>query len=384
MMKKVFAGAMSATLVMGMSLTAFASGAVSDPEASVDAPIFSFDAIDVVVPTTLAVAFNPDGLDVQTGADAADTENSQVLSHKVGILNKSSKDKIVTVTLTVTDKNTYANDDDPRITFVDTASDATGAEKGEYAIYLAAVPADTTEVKVGSTPASASATTTAADLANVAMTAASGKDVALSAGENKIAFKLEKATYGLKADASIELGSDITNDVASKYEVKSLATGGAGITAFTFGGALNQNADWTKLTSGVEIKAVYTFANADGETAITGTGAMVEVAPTSEAPTFTTGSAVGTIDYAPGVGDNALKSIIKVEIDFNNVMYDGYNALSNTWEAATDANGTITFDNRYIEIYANKYTGDATREATITYVNEKDEEKTVTVDVKLR
>lgn len=371
MMKKIFAGAMSATLVMGMSLTAFAA----DSTATVDAPIFSFDAIDVVVPTALAVAFNPDGLDVQTGADASDIESGQVLSHKVGILNKSSKDKIVTVTLTVTDKNTYANDDDPRITFVDTAADATtNAEKGEYAIYLTAVPADATEVQVGSGPASADETTGAADLANVTMTAATGKEVALSAGENKIAFKLDQATYGLKDGESVEI-TDTTNNVANKYEVKSLAADGAGITAFTFDGAMNSNADWTKLTAGIEIKAVYTFANPDGETPVAGTGAMVNL---SSAPTFTTGSVVGTIEYTEGVGDDGLDTIQKIEMTRNGTNFDGYNVGGSSWSAATETDSSITFDSRFIAYFATN----ATTEATITYTTNGGETKTATVEVK--
>ena len=366
MMKKIFAGAMSATLVMGMSLTAFAA----DKTATVDAPIFSFDAIDVVVPTALAVAFNPDGLDVQTGASASDTEDGQVLSHKVGILNKSSKDKIVTVTLTVTDKNTYANDDDPKITFVDTAADATtNAEKGEYAIYLTAVPADATEVKVGSTPASADDTTAAADLANVTMTAATGKEVALSAGENKIAFKLDKATYGLIDGESVEI-TDTTNNVASKYEVKSLAAGGAGITAFTFDGAMNSNADWTKLVAGIEIKAVYTFANPDGETPVAGTGAMVNL---SSAPTFTTGD-VGVINLNAGMGDEAFASLTKITALWAGKPFD------------ITSNATVSDDKTKITIATSVLAGWAGKsenpEATITYVNAAGDEKTATVTLK--
>lgn len=326
MMKKIFAGAMSATLVMGMSLTA-AAASTGDTTTGT-APIYSFDVEQVVVPTTFVVAFNPDELEVKTGTSSSSTD--QVLSKNYGILNKSTKDKIVTVTLTVEDKNTGDN----TVTFVASDSDAKGAEAGEYAIHLAAAPADATEVRVGSSPVSADKDTTGTALADVTMTAATAEAVTLNAGENQIAFKLDKGVYTAKSGSELTLGTATGNDVSSNFELTNVAGAGKGITGFTFTGAINKNADWTKLTAGIEISAVYSFANANGETPITGTGAMVEVAPTNAAPTFT--AETGKITYTEGAGDLALDSITKIEASWGGTFYDVTNQLDD------DGNGTLT------------------------------------------
>ena len=70
------------------------------------------------------------------------------------------------VALKITDKNTGDN----KVEFVDSADEVTNAKDGEYKIHLTAVPADDTEVKVGTTPASADKDTAAASLDDVTMT----------------------------------------------------------------------------------------------------------------------------------------------------------------------------------------------------------------------
>lgn len=339
MMKKIFAGAMSATLVMGMSLTAAAGSPTPAPTATptVTAPIYSFDVENVVVPTTFVVAFNPDELTVKTGTST--TSTAQVLSKNYGILNKSTKGKIVTITLTVEDKNTGDN----KVTFVASDSDATGAEAGEYAIHLAAVPADNTEVKVGATPGSADKDTDGDALADVSMTAAADeKAVTMKAGENKIAFKLDKAIYTAKASDALTLGGTPSNtsnpnDVSGNFELTGVAANGKGITGFTFKGAINKNADWTKLTAGIEISAVYSFANAKStDTIIEGTGAMVNAVVASVAPTFT--PATGKITYTTGSGNDGLASITKIEASWGGVFYDVTNQLTD------DSNGNLTIN----------------------------------------
>ena len=62
-MKKVLAAALSTTMVMGMSMTALASGNITGttptkPGGSITAPIYSYDTTHVVVPTSYGVAFN--------------------------------------------------------------------------------------------------------------------------------------------------------------------------------------------------------------------------------------------------------------------------------------------------------------------------------------
>lgn len=265
--KSMTAVAMSAAMVMSMGMPVFAA----DPEVEVDAPIYSFEVLDVVVPTTYAVAFNPDGLTVKTGDSTTSTD--QILSRNYGIINKGNKDQLITVTLTVEDQNTGDN----VAIFVDDADAVTNAKEGEYKIHLTAVPADASGVQVGTTPAAADKDTAATDLDNVTMTGATANAVTLKAGENKIGFKLDEATYSPIAGSEVTLGAEgATNNVASSYEITALADDGAGITAFTFGGEMNANANWSKLTSGVKITAVYSNEIAPSDaTVVDGTGAMV-------------------------------------------------------------------------------------------------------------
>ena len=86
-MKKMFALTLGATMAMGTAMPVMAS----DP--TVTAPIYSFEKIDVVVPTTYKVAFNPEGLTVKTD-DSTGTSTDQILSKNYGILNKSNKDMV--------------------------------------------------------------------------------------------------------------------------------------------------------------------------------------------------------------------------------------------------------------------------------------------------
>lgn len=369
MMKKVFAGAMSAVLVMGMSLTTAAADTATGT-----APIYSFDVESVIVPTTLVVAFNPDGLTVKTGTT---TSTDQVLSQSFGILNKSSKDKIVTVTLNVEDLNT------DKIEFANTAAEVTNAGKEDYVVYLVATPAGDSDIKVGTTPAAITKAATATDLASVTMTKASGNDVVLGTGDNKIAFKLDKATYKPVDGDEVTLGGTTENDVSSNYELDDIAANGKGATAFTFTGSVNDKADWTKITQGIKITATYTFANAEStDTIVSGTGAMVTVAPENVAPTFTTGDDVGAINYTVGKGTDGLKEIKSITMMYNTDPFDGYNAGAN-WTSASDEDGVITFQAGYISAYAG-INSEETQEATVTYETNGGVEKTVKVDVKLR
>jgi len=385
-LKKVFAAILSASMVMSMSLTAFAADATdpTQPAAGTieeDAPIFAFDVVNVIVPSAYAVAFNPDGLDVtpKTGATAV---NDQIVSKNYGIINKSTKDKIITVDLTVTAE-------DERVEFVSATSDITNAASGEYKIYLAAVPSTDAEVKVGATPAAATPTTAAADLADVEMTEASGKDVAMQAGANTISFVLPKAEYGLKSGEALDLGNTTMAEVKDKFEVKNLAKSAdkskvTGITAFTFGGAMNAKADWSKMAGGVKITAVYSNETApDGAVSkvVAGTGALYE----DPRPKFTSDTA-GVISYTAGTGNDALASITKIEMDYAGTLYDGYNPLSGAWAAASHdtTNKVVTLPAKFISNFTTKYPSATEREATITYVDTNGDTQTAKVSVKLK
>ncbi len=367
-MKKALAVALSASMVMGMSMTSFAA----EQEVSVDAPIYSYDVTQVVVPTTFVVAFNPDGLKVDVKGDGTEVITDQIVSKNYGIINKSTKDKMITVTLNVEDLN------EDKITFAADPADVTSASADDYVLSLAVVPADdTNEVKVGG--ASADENTTGADLADVSMTKAASADQPLVAGENEVSFLLEKAEY----DGTINLSSANGNNVADQFELKGLAAAGKGITAFTFGGTMNDKADWTKLTKGIRITAVYSNENApDGATPDAGTGALYN----NPNPVFRAGSNAGTISYKRGTGTDAVDSISKVEIDINGTLVDGYNALAvkGGWNAAEDTGSLITLDSAYIAAYVKAYPKDSTREAIITYMTAGGSERTATVDVRLK
>lgn len=202
------------------------------------------------------------------------------------------------------------------------------------------------------------------------MTKASANDVTMHSGSNHIAFKLDKATYSLKSGSSLELGTTNNNDVGSLYEVTALAGAGKGITGFTFTGAMNKKADWTKLQNGIKITAIYTSKNAGTETVDSGTGAMV---PATAAPTFSS-NAIGEITYTAGVGDLAFKEFKSIS-----ALWQG-NPLDITSSASVDTtNSKITIASSMLSGWAKKGEDPI---ATITYENQGGQEVTGTVTLK--
>jgi len=269
MKKKLLAFVLSAVMVAGSSMTVFASSGGS-LTGTATAPIYSFDVVDVVVPTTMLVAFNPDGLDVKNGSD---TSTEQVVSQNFGIVNKSNKDKVVTVGFAITDKNSG------KINFVSSEAEAT--EGSDFSIYLTAVPASAAPTLPDDSAIDKDIAT--GSLAGVKMSPASGKGVVLTSGGGSMSFKLDKATYSLKSGSDLDI-SDTTqgNDVSALYEVSALGTNG--VTGYTFTGKMNTNAAWHTLASGIEISAVYNVSNPTGdEQAVAGTCGVVTVpVPTSD------------------------------------------------------------------------------------------------------
>jgi len=358
-MKQILAATLSAAMVLGMSATVFAADPV------IDAPIYSFDVIDVIVPTTYAVAFNPEGLTVKTGDSTTSTD--QILSKNFGIINKSNKDKAITVALKVEDLNTGDN----VVTFVDTAAEVANAADGEYKIHLTVIPANDTPVKVGTAPADADKDTTADKLDNVTMTkAAAGKEVTLKAGDNAIKFLLEKAVFEPKSGNEVTLGTTDTNNVAANYQIKTLAANGRGITAFTFGGEMNANADWTKLTAKIKITPVYTNVTAPSTASVVaGTGAVY----TNSVPEFTTGG-VGVINFTAGSGTTAITEILTMTAPFDGVVYDVKEQTTIDMSA-----GTLKVNEEFLGGWASVPENPT---VTITYKNSNNDEVTVKVTLK--
>lgn len=258
----------------GMPIDAYAaeSETVSseDDEVSspieVTVPIYDYDILNVLVPTSYAVAFNPYGLNIRVGE--GQFYNGQVISRNYGIVNASTRDKLVTVAITVEDLN------DGQITFVDSAEAARNADEETFAIYLTLVPADDGEIMVNNQHLDRDIT--AGALADVSMGQSTENAVALLAGENQVTFKLSGAVYGFLDDAVLGLDDEGIQD--GSFQLMELAADGTGVTAFTFDGVMNPDADWTKLQRGIKISVIYTYENATGaETIVEGTGAMVKV-----------------------------------------------------------------------------------------------------------
>ncbi|MCM1047771.1 MAG: MSCRAMM family adhesin SdrC [Clostridiales bacterium] len=208
------------------------------------------EIINVVVPTSYTLALNPYGLSIKIGNNTISTE--QVISGTYGIVNKSSTDQIVKVSLTVEDRN------GGELVFVDSAQEAAEAEENVYAIYLEVVPANEEQILIDGEPADSEITGEA--LRKVDMTGAKEQAVPLHDGLNSIAFKLSGAVY---------------ND---DNELVELSPDGKGVSAYTFSGVMNSNAEWEKLSGGIKLSVVYTYKTAAGdEEIIEGTGAMIRV-----------------------------------------------------------------------------------------------------------
>lgn len=230
------------------NLDATEKGIVAEKEEN-DEIAKELEIINVVVPTTYTLAMNPYELSIRTGEGTSTTK--QIVSGTYGIVNKSSTDQIVTVSLTVEDNNGGV------LIFADSAEDARNAGQDVYAIYLTAVPANEEQIMIDGKPVDNKVS--GEDLRNVEMTAAKERAVALYNGDNQMTFKLGSAVYN------------------QENEIIELAPNGAGVTAYTFDGVMNANAAWEKLSGGIKLSVVYTYQTADGsEEIVEGTGAMIQ------------------------------------------------------------------------------------------------------------
>lgn len=243
------------------------SGDTEEPSLlDIKVPIDNYDILNVLVPTSYLVAFNPYGLNIRVGEDKV--INRQVVSRNYGIINESTRDKLVTLVLTVEDLN------DGLITFVDSAEAARNADEETFAIYLALVPADDGEIMINNQNPDKDITVEA--LTDVSMGLSAENALPLLAGENQVTFKLSGAMYGFID--GVELSMDDEGSQIDSLQFMGLAPDGTGVTAFTFDGVMNPDADWSKLQRGIRISVVYTYEDATGtETIVEGTGALVKV-----------------------------------------------------------------------------------------------------------
>lgn len=238
--------------------------AEDDAAVTVPVPIYNYDIANVVLPTSYSVALNPYELPVKTKNGTV--SSAQVVSQNYGIVNKSTRDKVVTATFTIEDENAG------KIVFVESKEEALNADKDTYAVYLSVVPADDTGVKVDGE--NADEDTSSEALSDVAMNKAGDHAVVLSEGESQISFLLSRAVYEFGDSAEIIL--DSKEDADQMPKLAGLAENSGGVTAFTFDGVMNPKADWAKITKGVRISVMYDYGNATGdEKIVDGTSAMI-------------------------------------------------------------------------------------------------------------
>lgn len=295
-LNKVIAVLCSATMILGSTMTAFAA---DEPDTAAGAGnIIVFSVETVTLPTSVKVAFNPNGYKI-TPRDGATPVTDQIVSLNYGIASTANKDRKITVSFTATGKKAEGHTGTEEVVFVDdikkaqakSESNADGADYGEYKLYLAAVAASAAPTKqsgdafaVGDFGTdSIGATKTA--LADVKFTAAEKGEVAFANNKAEMAYKLDKATYTQK-----ETGGEITfataqADIASKFDLTALGTNG--LVGFTFKGAMNPNTDWTKANiTALEIQPEYAIEDLDGtEEALGANGGLGQIAT---APAVTT------------------------------------------------------------------------------------------------
>ncbi len=360
---RVVAVAISATMIFGSSIVALADGDTTTTAGTGN--ILAYNSDTYIVPTTMKVALNPNGLpvnvrytkaesyvagttyytksdDTYTVADikafAANTDYytatqvaTQVVSFNYGIVNTSTKDRTITVTLEVSGSGTASTAEGAKdIVFVDSAAKATavsdsnedGAAFGDLKMFLTVAPSTaaptaatykkTTDTTVGSgkTYYTKSGTTytaaenltafaentvyyeadtvigveiQASELADVTMTpVAAAKQTTFTAGDSantasaEIAYKLGKATYSPKKGEIIDFDTTQTA-LANKVELSAIG----GTAAFTITGTMNTNTDWIKAKyAALTITPTYEVADDDGSATVLEDGGFNQIATT--------------------------------------------------------------------------------------------------------
>lgn len=239
------------------------------------------------------------------------TSDEQVVSLNYGIANKSTEAKIVKVDFAV---NYESDDNQVAVEFVDStekvkaydaATNPDGAKNDEFKIYLAVVSAgevptantfakavsfvsDTTYYTKGSdgsfTKADSQPTAdnfsddtyyvetttigveiTGEQLSDIDMTKSMSEVQAFvtnttNKANASISYKLDKARYSLKVGAVTDFFS-AQEELDEKFEISELG----GVAGFTFTGAINADADWSKTDiDKIFITPTYTITNVDG------------------------------------------------------------------------------------------------------------------------
>jgi len=373
--KKIVAVLCSATMIVATPITAFAEGDTPPTIAAGTGNIVAYSATTVTVPTAVKVSFNPQGWKVYLDANDTTGTTDQIVSLNYAISSMATMDRKIAVSFEANATGTPATGK-KAVEFVDTAAEAApkteqnpdGAAHDELKVYLAVAggSAKVTTARDASSTAfgitDGVSNVTGALLADVVMTAATGGAQAFKTGETKtesaIAFTLGKGVYELKSDAHPSF--DTTQaQFAAMVQPKTLGD----IVGFTFTGAMNTDADWTKADlTAISITPTYEINEADGtETAVTG-GGYNQIVANEVPPTEVTGSYDSTgmqyrINLAEAVTD--VSDITNVKVDGANVAINGLNsakdiikidrsavkeATGDAWTDATEFTFTFTVD----------------------------------------
>lgn len=477
---KFMAVAMSAAMLATQGMPVFASSFIGGEEGN--ANLLAYDVTTVVVPTTLKVALNPFGYTVNmrytkvadtsgkpvadtvyytlsdgkysvaeldttavfpAGTDyytvaAADESTAQIVSLNYGIVNKSTKDMIVTVDIGVT-QNTDNTSGKKPITFVGTGEEATAvgstygtedgtAEKDSLNMFLKvqtakALPTANTYAKATAYDAGtvyyerneagkySIATTNATDgkvdteanfkkgtyfepataigteiqayeLSDVKMEASDKGEVVFEQGQDykakaKVGYKLSTATYAPKKGTVIDFN---TTQADLKDAMELTAIGG--VTGFTLSGAMNTNTNWTMAnTTALKFVPTYTISDDAANVHYNNDGDAANTEPYNQALLSQAPSAAATQKVLKA-GDPA---IITVNLGAGDKAATGVAKFVNKSNGndflalgvATYADGKITIAGADDVNYL--ITNTDKREFTITF----DDETPTTVDVTL-
>lgn len=290
--KKVVAILCSATMIVAAPITAFAAG--DDIQAGTG-NIIAYSATTVTVPTAIKVSFNPQKWDFYLD-DTNKVSDTQIVSLNYGISSMATMDRKISVSFEASAAGS-GDENKKAVEFVSTAEEVEAAERGELKLYLAVVGgADEITASRGASPVTfgisdAGVSNVTTDLlADVAMTAADGGEQAFVTGDSKteasIAFKLGAGEYALKANAKPTFGTSQT-DFKDMVQPKTLGD----IVGFTFTGAMNEDADWTKADlTAIAITPKYEIEDANGDETDVTDGGYNQIVSGSAAPTEVTGT----------------------------------------------------------------------------------------------
>jgi hypothetical protein len=356
-------GTLCASMVLGSSVTAFASeeGTTTSTPTTTENVVTSSgssatvngagavegyvdtDVFKVVLPTSVTTGtsaldftLDPQKLIGQAAVSAGEQDNTDgatVFFNNDGGTQSDTSDEF-----TVTNKGTVAVD----VALTATVTGLTdGTSKSAYTIGLA--KSDDLENDTKS---------------NIYL------GVIVNDGSNDTTTELENEKTVIKNTiAAAPAGSYQIEKTSSGYEYN-LISGASGFSSLTYKleGACNTKGDWS--------------ATADAKPAVSFVWKVSE----QDLAGFAS-SAKGVITYTASKV-TSVKSINMVSCNSTTKgkSFDVYNVVAKGWNAATDENGTITLDTANV-IKAMALTGDT--DAEITYVDDKGKTKTTTITVKL-